>query len=355
MSFLKWIDIERLIHSIKTVIAVLIAIVLTRLIGFKADQWIVITILVLMCAQIYVGSVFQKGYLRFFGTCVGCLIGISTFLIFGDSLFVIALTICFSSFIFSYIATGNERFTYACTLGAVTTALIMLSHDPTVTYAVQRFLEISSGILIATVISQFVLPIHAKTHLRRTQAKTLTEMRNYYQTCVINQDDDLKQHDEFEENLVKLLSKQRQLAKEAKREPFGSDFNPERCIQLLAYEKEILRAIDFMHLAMVNIQNGRSYLAQLPIFQSFNQNIIANFNELITAVEQTKPVAMPIQTQTLETLKTTLVSNLSMHPEQERIYIYSLCFTAEILISHMQKLALLFDVSLRDEQSIANK
>src|SRR3990167_8470194 len=155
----KWINIERVIHSIKTAAAVTIGFLLTRLVGFPADQWIVITILVVMCAQIYVGSVIQKAYLRFLGTMIGCLGATLAIVIFGHTSVTVAITLGLASFTFSYIATGQESLSYAGTLGAVTTAIIMLGQSPTITFAAERFLEISVGLFIATVVSQFFLPI----------------------------------------------------------------------------------------------------------------------------------------------------------------------------------------------------
>src|SRR5215208_1762168 len=145
----RLLDWERIIHSIKATIACILAILLMYLVDLPRDPWIVITIIVVMCAQIYVGSVIQKSYFRFLGTLVGCLFATITLALLGATPLAAMLAIGSSIFIFSYIATSQEQLMYTGTLGAVTTAIIMLSIEPSYMIAAQRFLEISVGIFIA--------------------------------------------------------------------------------------------------------------------------------------------------------------------------------------------------------------
>src|SRR5579862_2186173 len=181
------INLERFIHSIKTAIACIIGFIITKLLGFPSDQWIVITIIVVMCAQLYVGSVLQKAYFRLLGTLIGCLFAAISLMIFGYNYLTALATIAFSSFVFSYAATSRENLIYTGTLGAVTTAIILLGQTPTLKIALERLIEISVGILIATLVSQFILPIHARTHLRKAQADTLKQLLSYYTALIMTQ------------------------------------------------------------------------------------------------------------------------------------------------------------------------
>src|SRR5690348_15020341 len=62
---------ERMIHSIKTGLACLFAYMLTQVVHFHVDQWIIITVVVVMCGQMSIGSILQKSYMRFLGTLTG--------------------------------------------------------------------------------------------------------------------------------------------------------------------------------------------------------------------------------------------------------------------------------------------
>ena len=339
----KLINIEKLTHSIKTAIAVAIGILLPPLLGFHSSQWVVITIIVVMCAQIYVGSVLQKAFLRFLGTIIGCLFATSAILI-ADSHLSVLITICLSSFIFSYISSGE--YSYSSSLGAVTTAIILLGQTPTIALAGERFLEISVGLLIATMVSQFVLPIHARTHLRRAQAATLEQLRDYYQAAMIGNEPTVDYRD-LEESIVSSLLKQRQLAKESRREPLGLEFNREHFLQSLYCEREILRAITFMQSASTHISKSTFNFFQQPALIAFNQMVVDALSTLMKVIDDQKPGEEPIYITGVAELKEAIERNINISPREELLYIDGLLFSAESLADSLKKLAVLYRVSVR--------
>lgn len=336
----SFFDIERLAHSFKTLIAVVIGFLFAQILGYPADQWIIITIIVVMCAQLYVGSVVQRAYLRFLGTFIGCLFATITLLTLGDTNIAIACAIGFSSFFFSYVATSQENLGYASTLGAVTTVIIMIGPHPTILLAGQRFLEISIGIFIATMVSQFVLPIHARAHLRRNQAATLEQLKNFYSATMIKPDPSVNPQD-LDENIIKSLLRQRQLAKESVREPFGLAFDPKHFINSLYCEREILRCITFMHKAILNLKHAEPKLAQLPTLHLFNEEIIQVFTILIKTISDGKPLNEHIHLPSLAAVKENLQKNAGIISQEESIYIDGFLFSAEILVKSLANLAML--------------
>lgn len=337
----RYIDIERLIHSLKTAIACILGFLLTKIIGFAADQWIIVTILVVMCAQIYVGSVVQKAYLRFIGTLAGSLVAALALTVAGHTGFVVAITLGISSFVFSYIATGQENLTYAGTLGAVTTAIILMGTNPSLLFASQRFLEISIGIFIAAFVSQFVLPIHASTHLRRTQANTLDQLRQYYINCMVNPKHESEdESQELDENIIKSLSKQRQLVKDAQRELLNKFYRPEHVIQTLQCEKEILRCIDFMHNAFHHLHKTEAVFIRSEAFKNFNNAIIQCFQTLIKKIERND--SEHIHLPSLADLKSDVQENIALIPYEESLYIDGLLFSADMLVTQLTTLSNLY-------------
>ena len=336
----KLIDVARLTHSVKTVIAIFIGFLLTRIVSFPAEQWVIITIIVVMCTQLYVGSVMQKAYLRFLGTLTGCLFAIITIVYVGNTNIAIATTIASSAFIFSYLATKREDLSAAGTLGAVTTTIIMLGQKPTVWFAVERFLEISMGLLIATLVSQFVLPIHARTHLRRAQADALEQFLAYYHAIIAThtQSETIIDLLALEENIVKSLLKQRQLAKDSKREPLGSAFAYENFMQTLYCEREILRAITMMETALAAVNKLNLLFTQQPAVVAFNQQIEQTFNALIKIIDSSNPSHERIPPIAMEEIKTLIHKNRDMYSDEEFIYLNGFLFSAEVLVGALNKL-----------------
>lgn len=338
------IDFERIIHSFKTALACSIGFIAIRLFNLPGSQWVVITIIIVMCGQLSVGSLLQKSYFRFLGTFAGCLIAALTIYFIGNSFFIAIVTIGVSSFLFSYIATAKENLIYTGTLGATTTAIIMLTPHADIGLAIERFIEIAIGLIIATIVSQFVLPIHSRTHLKKSQSFTLQQLRELYIEMVINrhQKRSLETEHEMDEEVAKTLLKQRQLAKESVKEPLGIVFSPSRFTKTLYYEKEILRAINFMHLALIKHPEADDFIAGIA-FHDFNQSVLKMFNDLIKALEGN--LIKEIKEIQYTQFKNALLIKIKENIETVSIPLAGFLFSAEILIMSLGKLAELYNIS----------
>ncbi len=347
----NYIDNERLIHSLKTAIACSAAYLLARLIGQPADQWIVISVIVVMCAQIYVGGIMQKSYLRLLGTLMGCLTATATILLLHQSFLATLATIALAGFMFSYIATSHDSLAQMGTLGAVTTIIIMFGNPPSLTLATMRFAEISIGIVIAAVVSQFIFPIHARTHLRRSQAATLAQIREYYESAIINRFHDSKHADssELEEVIIKSMLKQRQLAKEAAPELIGKRFDPEHFGRSLYCEREILRAINFMDMALSKVESIQSiYMTQNP-FITFNQSVIQALDVLVRALRSKPSTTHHVHLPDLNMLIGAIQEQPAFSVSNQHLYLDGFVFSAEILITNLRELAALNHIPVTEQ------
>lgn len=334
---------ERLLHSVKTAIAVAIGFSLTHIVSFAYAQWIIITILVVMCAQIYVGGALQKAYLRFLGTLCGCCIAIAVIELFHSSLLSIFLALIIASFVFSYIATSSkESLSYFGTMGAVTLAIILLGQkDSSLNFATSRFLEISIGIIIATVVSQFVFPIPAKKQLRKNQVETLTQLREFYNKTLVMGLAEVQtvDHHDLDEEIVKLLLKQRQLAKQSGREPLGAAFNVEHFTHSLFCERQILRAINFMHLAQDKLRSATLSEKMNQLLKTFHEEVLTALDAMAKSTpEKTKSFKLP----SLDAIQHLRADSKEMLVLQPILYFDALIFNAEIIVENIALLAKLY-------------
>ena len=154
---------------------------------------------------------------------------------------------------------------------AIVFSLLILLNWISIDIATKWQISFTWIFLIATLISQFLLPIHARTHLRRTQALTLSQLRDLYIAAMItpHSDEQIFNYIDLDETIVKSLTKQRQLAKESSNEPKGSAFDPDNFMQSFYCEKEMLRSINFMYNAMTHTKN-----IQHAFFQSEPEKIL---------------------------------------------------------------------------------
>lgn len=334
----NYFNFERLVHSLKTGLACIIGFFFLKFFPIPSSQWVLITILVVMCAQLSVGGMLQKSYMRFIGTLFGSILAILAVYLFDNNSVVAMIVVTGAAILFSYIATGNSRYNDAGTLGAVTVVIILLSQNSTVTTGFTRFIEISVGIIIATVVSQFVFPFHASLHLQRSQAETLRELQKYYRTFFLEVSSENLIENEFEldETIVKSLSTQRKLANEAKRELFSEKFSIDYFKQSLWCEKEILRSIFLMYFAYNASETNKRILLSMPLLQEFHVSICKALEDLASSIEKksTSAISLPA----LAPLKVAFQPLIENAIFQDRIYIDSYLFCIEILEARMEKL-----------------
>ena len=327
---------ERLIHSLKTTFACLLGFAVTQSLGTHPDPWLVITVLVVMCAQINVGSMIQKSYARFLGTLSGSLIAALTIKFFGTDDFIFALVIGASALFFSYLATGQSKFNDAGTLGAVTVTIILIGQNPTLQSAFNRFSEISLGIVLAALVSQFILPVHARSHLRKSQAQTLRQLANYYRATLLT--DKKIENSELDETIVKSLINQRKLSIDAAREPFGLSFNVGHFNQYLWYAREILRSIDFMHQTCVASVSCKNLFANTRIIKNFHDVICQTLNEIAQGIDDKNIQAHVILIPNPQELKEIIATEKTALPAEDLVYVDAFLFCATILTSNLKKL-----------------
>jgi uncharacterized membrane protein YccC len=334
------IDTERIIHSIKTALACLIGLALAKLVHFAVDQWLIITIAVVMCGQANVGSMLTKSKMRFLGTLSGSLIGGFTIALLGTSTIVIACVIGISSIGFSYIATSEKSYSESGTLGAVTVIIILLGQNPSLYTASHRFLEISAGILIAALVSQFILPIRARDHLRSMQAKTIAQLREYYNFTLLasREEADIQ---ELDEDIVKSLSAQRSLAKQASREPFGIVFDPKIFTKLLRCEKEIFRSIVCMHYACKMLPDEKNILNDKLVIQQFHHQVLTSFDIISKNIERKKNDKLSIMIPSTQPMKDTINALRANTHADDLVYLDGFLFCAELLVMQLTELVIL--------------
>jgi uncharacterized membrane protein YccC len=340
---INFISAERLLHSFKTAIATCGAYLVARMIGEPSSQWIIISVIVVMCAQIYVGGMLQKSYLRLLGTLLGCLVASATILLLGHSFLTVLIAVTLAAFLFSYLATTKDSFNQMGTLGAVTTIIILLSSEPTLSVAVMRFFEISIGIMIAALVSQFIFPIHARTHLRRAQAATLAQIKDYYINAVTVRatGSDYNSHDS-DESIVRSLLIQRQLANDSAKELVGKRFDPHHFASTLYCEREILRSINFMDMAMTKIVAADATFQQPASLQSFHQAVTCALDVLIHTLKTNNPLGSHIHLPQ----KQQLLTALNTINADQQLYIDGFIFAAEVLLTNLGALATLYSIPM---------
>ena len=278
----------RTIHSIKTAIGCLIGVFIDKYYNLPSGQWIPITVMVVMSAQVHFGGALHKAYLRFLGTVAGITSTIMVLYFFGSSTEVVLIASFIFCMLFTYVASNIENISYAGTLGGVTMLLTLTGQQATIEIALQRGLYILLGIAIALLVSRFIFPIHAYDRFRVHVVATLRNLCRLYDK-VVKMDFDPKQKniDTKVDALVAydISFDQLQLIAEAAAGRVKFANNKLLFKQLVDSEHKLNRLINLLYLDLRDNQTNDTTKACLQDFSSAHKIINKTFMYLADCFE----------------------------------------------------------------------
>lgn len=168
-------------HALKTAIAASASLMLARLAGLEHGYWAVISAIIVMQSDL--GSSIQAGLNRVAGTASGALVGALSLYFFPPDPAMLALAVFLTILLCSYLTGLHTSFR----VGAITVAIVLLSgtagQDPT-TLALERFVEISLGVLSAVATAYLLWPARAGHKLQKALGRALREDAKHYQAVV---------------------------------------------------------------------------------------------------------------------------------------------------------------------------
>jgi uncharacterized membrane protein YccC len=233
-------------QAMKTAIAGVASVYVTRLFHLPEGYWASITALIVM--QSNVGATLSASRTRLAGTAVGALVGGAFTALWGVNMlsFGLAVTVAFS--LCSILRLPDSQ-----RLATVTVAIIMLIGQPVFpwTVALHRFIEVSIGILIALVISLTLWPNRARESLREGLAGALVKLGVLYQ-AVMSSDGaaEVPSLDALNAEVEDLFRKNAALLENALQEKFGPMRERESLSLLTAQMERIRRAVEAVEVAL---------------------------------------------------------------------------------------------------------
>lgn len=278
----------RTIHSIKTAIGCLIGVFIDKYYDLPSGQWIPITVMVVMSAQVHFGGALKKAYLRFLGTVAGITSTIIVLYLFGNSTEVVLIASFIFCMLFTYVASSVENISYAGTLGGVTMLLTLTGQQASIDIAVQRGLYILLGIAIALLVSRFIFPIHACDRFRVHVVTTLRNLCMLYEK-VVKMDFDPKQKN-IDTKMDAIVAydisfDQPQLITEAASGHVKFANNKRLFKQLVDSEHKLNRLINLMYVDLCENQTNESVRECLNSFSNAHKAIGKTFIYLADCFE----------------------------------------------------------------------
>lgn len=169
---------QRLLHTLRVVIACAIALIFIRIFEFPHSSWTQITIIVVMGPVSYLGSVLTKANQRLSGTLIGAALGFALYLLPSDSMLLHDFLLLLILAVAMYSVKGKHS--YAAVLVALTLFLVAGAGTKDIDVAQWRALNVIWGCLLTIVCSRLFFPSRALVHFQLLVTELLQMCGDYY-------------------------------------------------------------------------------------------------------------------------------------------------------------------------------
>lgn len=244
-----------LIQGAKTGLAAALSCWITSLFQLHEFYWSGISAVIVL--QSDVGSTVTASRNRFIGTTIGALLGFLGSLV-GPQPEIYGLTV-----LIAMVLCGLLNLKESSRLAGVTITIVMMvqQHGPRLSHwniALNRFLEVLIGIVVALLVSALVLPRRAREHLREGLAQAFRSLGTLFETIMHGfRDIPAENLQEVKESTSLLLRTNEQLLRAARHEPAIGPAALE-CLSLLAeYARSLYAAMLALEIAVRESNNDQ--------------------------------------------------------------------------------------------------
>ncbi len=166
--------------AIKTALAGCLAMYLASLLRMPQPYWACISAMIVMQANL--GAAVKQSWIRFAATAVSAAVSIPFVAYFGQNLEAFGVAVFVTVLLCTVLHLQD-----GLRLGAVTIAIIMLVPHTGHAWqpALNRFLEVSLGILVALLVAEFVLPTTALESLRHALAEKFLQLDTFLSALLL--------------------------------------------------------------------------------------------------------------------------------------------------------------------------
>ena len=341
----------RTINSLKTAIAALIGYMLIHLFHWTQGQWVVITILVVMSAQSTLGSLLIKSHMRFWGTVVGATSSFFILLFLAGNFVAIGFILFFLIILFSYVAGGKSDLKDSGTLASVTMAIILLSKYATPMNAIYRFAEISTGILIALLVSRYIFPLRANQGLNKLISKNLQSLATHFEKCLILNlgKKNMLKFSNIEQNIISNFEDQFKMIHNLETEPGKTRKLVTYYKRILIKQRKLYRGINSMNYAANMLPQAKanqiSFDCVVELLKQMNEQLKLSSEALITKDLQ---LLSNMKRLTLDDLKKSTDTQPKVSDDNEIIAFKYFIFSAELFTHELSRLIYLLKKIIKE-------
>jgi uncharacterized membrane protein YccC len=231
--------------ALKTALAGCLAVYFASLLRMPQAYWAAISAMIVM--QTNLGAAVKQSWIRFAATAVGAAVSIPFVAFFGQNLVAFGVAV-FVTVVLCTILHLDE----GLRLGAVTIAIIMLVPHTGHAWApaLNRFLEVSLGILVALLVAEFVLPSTALEHLGQGLAESFLQLDTFLSALLLRfRGENVDDVGALRASLTTLARQNTDFHAHGRYEP--ARWSPRRItlVKLLQHEQRMAQAVETIGIA----------------------------------------------------------------------------------------------------------
>jgi uncharacterized membrane protein YccC len=336
-----------LLQGGKTALAAALCYWLSLRFGLPEGYWSAISAIIVL--QSNVGSTVAASRDRLIGTAIGALIGWAASP-WGPHLLAFGLAI-----LVAFLICGSLELKNSSRLAGVTVCIVMLvqRNDSHWRIALDRFFEVSMGIVVALAISTFVLPRRARLHLQQGLAQEFGSLGLVFETIMQGfRNEPHENLTEQKQALESLVRANEGLLKSARSEPSSGVASLEGLAMLSESGRALLDVVLALDLAVRESAGDQFASRYEPELGNLIDAIARNFPRLAKCIQQWQfdsartAVDMEGELKALESRVSEVRHTSVSFPLNEMLRIYAVQL-------HLKQIARLLQGALRDGLEVA--
>jgi uncharacterized membrane protein YgaE (UPF0421/DUF939 family) len=266
--------------AIKTALAGCLAMYLASLLRMPQPYWASITAMIVMQANL--GAAVKQSWIRFAATAVGAAVSIPFVAYFDQNLLMFGVAVFVTVLLCTVLHLDD-----GLRLAAVTVAIVLLvphTGHPWVP-ALNRFLEVSFGILVALLVAEFVWPSTALEDLRQGLAASFLQLDSFVAAllrrfCGQNADDVAA----LRASLATLARQNADVHAHGRYEPARWSARRINLVKLLQHQERMSQAVETLDIACDGSSCGGIYPWWEPEFSELCAGITASLKRIAEGI-----------------------------------------------------------------------
>ncbi|MEA4855145.1 MAG: FUSC family protein [Solidesulfovibrio sp.] len=248
-KLLRHVQHSGLRHALRTATAAVVTLAVVTALRLPQGYWAVVTAVIVMQANL--GGSIQASWARLAGTAIGAVSGALAASLGGQAWYAVGGAV----FVTLAACTGVARLRESSRVAGITAVIVILGGHPGASAwqpGLDRFLEISLGILTALAVSVFVLPSRASRALDHGLAAIFEDVAACFALVVegrLHEESVERRVFALKDRILRTLARCRELRREAGAEGVSGEAEAQRAMLLFRAERLFEHVLAMDHVA----------------------------------------------------------------------------------------------------------